>query len=110
MYVVTFLIYVPVHTINRPVTDKNIFFGSNDNEISQETINIVPVFSIFNMETTEFLEQRQNESLKPINTTEYLTKYEKARILGIRAMQIANETVELFKEQVAEIYNINNVR
>lgn len=25
------------------------------------------------------------------------------------AMQIANETVELFKEQVAEIYNINNV-
>lgn len=24
-------------------------------------------------------------------------------------MQIANETVELFKEQVAEIYNINNV-
>ena len=30
------------------------------------------------------------ESLKPINTTEYLTKYEKARILGIRAMQIAN--------------------
>ncbi|KAK8882358.1 DNA-directed RNA polymerases I, II, and III subunit RPABC2 [Tritrichomonas musculus] len=26
---------------------------------------------------------------KPIKTTEYLTKYEKARVLGIRAMQIA---------------------
>ena len=42
------------------------------------------------MASIDVLDQRQGESLKPINTTEYLTKYEKARILGIRAMQIAN--------------------
>jgi DNA-directed RNA polymerase I, II, and III subunit RPABC2 len=33
--------------------------------------------------------QESNE-LKPIRTSLYLTKYEKARILGTRAMQIAN--------------------
>jgi len=30
------------------------------------------------------------ETLKPIRTSEFLSKYEKARILGIRAMQISN--------------------
>lgn len=40
---------------------------------------------IFSMESST-----QTHLYKPINTTEYLTKYEKARVLGIRAMQIAN--------------------
>ena len=30
-----------------------------------------------------------NAQLKPIKTSEYLSKYEKAKVLGIRAMQIA---------------------
>ena len=30
-----------------------------------------------------------DSSYRPIKTTEYLTKYEKARVLGVRAMQIA---------------------
>ena len=42
------------------------------------------------MATVDILEQSQAETLKPIKTTEYLTKYERARVLGIRAMQIAN--------------------
>ena len=42
------------------------------------------------MDSIDIIQTTETESLKPINTTEYLTKYEKERILGIRAMQIAN--------------------
>ena len=43
--------------------------------------------------TTEVLEDpvdETSESYKPIRTFPYLTKYEKARILGVRATHIAN--------------------
>lgn len=45
-------------------------------------------------EQDEIYEQNQNEEeeaelLRPIKTTPYLTKYEKARVLGTRALQIS---------------------
>lgn len=33
--------------------------------------------------------EMNEQKYKPVKTTEYLTKYEKARVLGIRALQIA---------------------
>ena len=42
------------------------------------------------MDSIDIIQTTEAESYKPVNTTEYLTKYEKARVLGIRAMQIAN--------------------